>query len=119
MPQNVPVHVLTGKEDWELCLDVGELVSLTEETWRIFIHDDGHPKPREIIQESILNARVPAMKLIFTNGAAVPSAPFYRLPEQASRALKSSTWRLLQTRNDSSSLTACLFNHLMRSCSGQ
>ena len=41
-PQNVPVHVLTGKEDWELCAwMLASWFHFTEETWRIFIHDDG------------------------------------------------------------------------------
>jgi hypothetical protein len=41
-PQNVPVHVLTGAKDWELCAwMLASWVQFTEESWRISIHDDG------------------------------------------------------------------------------
>jgi hypothetical protein len=46
-PQSVPVHVLTGAKDWELCAwMLASWFHFTEESWRVFIHDDGSlPEP--------------------------------------------------------------------------
>ena len=41
-PMPVPVHVLTGANDWELCAwMLASWFTFTEETWRVVIHDDG------------------------------------------------------------------------------
>lgn len=41
-PQPVPVHVLTGAKDWELCAwMLASFFHFTEQTWNIVIHDDG------------------------------------------------------------------------------
>jgi hypothetical protein len=41
-PQSVPVHVLTGANDWQLCAwMLASWFHFTEETWRICVHDDG------------------------------------------------------------------------------
>ena len=41
-PMPVPVHVLTGANDWMLCAwMLASWLTATEQTWRIVIHDDG------------------------------------------------------------------------------
>ena len=41
-PQTVPIHVLTGEKDWELCAwMLASWFHFTEDTWRVCIHDDG------------------------------------------------------------------------------
>src|SRR5688572_13353551 len=42
VPQSTPVHVLTGKHDWQLCAwMLASWFHFTEETWTVVIHDDG------------------------------------------------------------------------------
>lgn len=41
-PQDVPVHILTGKDDWQLAAwMLASWFYFTESTWRVVIHDDG------------------------------------------------------------------------------
>jgi hypothetical protein len=41
-PMPTPVHVLTGKRDWQLCAwMLASFFHYTEQTWNIVIHDDG------------------------------------------------------------------------------
>jgi len=41
-PQPVPIHVLTGAKDWELCAwMLASFFHFTEQTWSVTIHDDG------------------------------------------------------------------------------
>ncbi|MEO6739647.1 MAG: hypothetical protein ABIP20_05305 [Chthoniobacteraceae bacterium] len=41
-PMSVPVHVLTGEKDWQLCAwMLASFFHYTEQTWNIVIHDDG------------------------------------------------------------------------------
>lgn len=41
-PMPVPVHVLTGANDWQLCAwMLASFFTFTEQTWRVVIHDDG------------------------------------------------------------------------------
>lgn len=41
-PMSVPVHVLTGEKDWQLCAwMLASFIHHTEHTWKIVIHDDG------------------------------------------------------------------------------
>lgn len=41
-PMTPPVHVLTGANDWQHCAwMLASFFHFTENTWRIFIHDDG------------------------------------------------------------------------------
>ena len=41
-PASVPVHVLTGANDWLLCAwMLASWFTATEQTWRVVIHDDG------------------------------------------------------------------------------
>ncbi len=41
-PQPVPIHVLTGAKDWELCAwMLASFFHFTEQTWNVVIHDDG------------------------------------------------------------------------------
>ena len=60
-PQTVPVHVLTGEKDWQLCCwMLASWFHFTEATWRIFIHDDGTlPEPaRAIFRKLFSNIRI-------------------------------------------------------------
>src|SRR6478736_10242895 len=60
-PQTVPVHVLTGEKDYQLCAwMLASWFHFTEETWRIFIHDDGTlPEAgRDLFRKLFTNARV-------------------------------------------------------------
>jgi hypothetical protein len=60
-PQTVPVHVLTGAKDYELCAwMLASWFHFTEETWRIFIHDDGTlpEAARELFRKLFGNARI-------------------------------------------------------------
>lgn len=42
VPMPVPVHVLTGEKDWQLCAwMLASWFTFTEQTWRVIIHDDG------------------------------------------------------------------------------
>ena len=42
VPMPVPVHVLTGANDWQICAwMLASWLTFTEQTWRIIIHDDG------------------------------------------------------------------------------
>ena len=42
VPMPVPVHVLTGVNDWQICAwMLATWLTFTEQTWRIVIHDDG------------------------------------------------------------------------------
>lgn len=44
--EEVPVHVLTGSEDWLLaCWMLASWFHFTERNWRVFIHDDGRLPP--------------------------------------------------------------------------
>jgi hypothetical protein len=41
-PMSVPVHILTGEKDWQLCTwMLASFFHYTEHTWNIVIHDDG------------------------------------------------------------------------------
>ena len=41
-PMSVPVHVLTGEKDWQLCAwMLASFFHHTEHTWNVVIHDDG------------------------------------------------------------------------------
>lgn len=41
-PMPVPVHVLTGEKDWQLCAwMLASFFHYTEQTWNVVIHDDG------------------------------------------------------------------------------
>ena len=41
-PMSVPIHVLTGEKDWQLCAwMLASFFHYTEHTWNIVIHDDG------------------------------------------------------------------------------
>ncbi len=41
-PMSVPVHVLTGEKDWQLCAwMLASFFHYTEQTWNVVIHDDG------------------------------------------------------------------------------
>jgi len=41
-PMPVPVHVLTGRNDWQLCAwMLASFFHYTEQTWNVVIHDDG------------------------------------------------------------------------------
>lgn len=41
-PMSVPVHILTGEKDWQLCAwMLASFIHHTEQTWKIVIHDDG------------------------------------------------------------------------------
>jgi hypothetical protein len=45
-PMPVPVHVLTGANDWHLCAwMLASWFTFTEQTWRVVIHDDGTLPP--------------------------------------------------------------------------
>jgi hypothetical protein len=44
--QEIPVHVLTGRDDWLLaCWMLASWFHTTERNWRVVIHDDGHLPP--------------------------------------------------------------------------
>ena len=60
-PQSVPVHVLTGEKDYLLCAwMLASWFHFTEETWRVFIHDDGTlpEAARELFRKLFTNARI-------------------------------------------------------------
>lgn len=60
-PQNVPVHLLTGKNDWQLAAwMLASWFHHTEETWRIFIHEDGTlpEEGRALFRKLFPNARI-------------------------------------------------------------
>ena len=41
-PMSVPIHVLTGEKDWQLCAwMLASFFHYTEQTWNLVIHDDG------------------------------------------------------------------------------
>jgi hypothetical protein len=59
-PQSVPVHVLTGKSDWQLCAwMLASWFTATEETWRVVIHDDGTlpEEARSVLKKLFKTAR--------------------------------------------------------------
>jgi hypothetical protein len=42
-PQEIPVHILTGSDDWLLaCWMIASWFHTTQRNWRVIIHDDGH-----------------------------------------------------------------------------
>jgi hypothetical protein len=44
--QGIPVHVLTGRDDWLLaCWMLASWFHTTQRNWRVIIHDDGHLPP--------------------------------------------------------------------------
>jgi hypothetical protein len=44
--QEIPVHLLTGSEDWLLaCWMLASWFHMTQRNWRVIIHDDGHLPP--------------------------------------------------------------------------
>jgi hypothetical protein len=60
-PQDVPVHVLTGAKDWQLCCwMLASWFHYTEETWNIVIHDDGTlpTEARAELKRLFPNARI-------------------------------------------------------------
>ena len=60
-PQSVPIHLLTGKNDWRLAAwMLASWHHFSERTWPIFIHDDGSlpGEARELLQKLFPNARV-------------------------------------------------------------
>jgi hypothetical protein len=41
-PQKTPIHLLTGKNDWQLCAwALASFFHFSEQTWKVVIHDDG------------------------------------------------------------------------------
>jgi hypothetical protein len=45
-PEAIPVHVLTGSDDWLLaCWMLASWFHTTQRNWRIIVHDDGHLPP--------------------------------------------------------------------------
>jgi hypothetical protein len=53
-PQDIPVHVLTGREDWLLaCWMLASWFHTTQRNWRVIIHDDGQlpPEARPAIEK--------------------------------------------------------------------
>jgi hypothetical protein len=60
-PQSTPVHVLTGKNDWQLCAwMLASWFHFTEETWTVIIHDDGTlpGEARVLFQHLLKTARI-------------------------------------------------------------
>jgi hypothetical protein len=42
-PDEIPVHILSGKDDWLLaCWMLASWFHTTERNWRVILHDDGH-----------------------------------------------------------------------------
>ena len=57
----VPVHVLTGEKDWQLCAwMLASWFTFSEQTWRVVIHDDGtlSPSAKKTLGSIFKTARV-------------------------------------------------------------
>ncbi|WP_131989088.1 hypothetical protein [Chthoniobacter flavus] len=60
-PQSVPIHLLTGKNDWRLSAwMLASWHHFSERTWPIFIHDDGTlpEEARELLKKLFPKARI-------------------------------------------------------------
>lgn len=60
-PMTTPVHVLTGKNDWQLCAwMLASFFHFSQQTWRVVIHDDGTlpEDARAALKQIIRSARL-------------------------------------------------------------
>ena len=79
-PMSVPVHVLTGEKDWQLCAwMLASFFHHTEHTWSVVIHDDGTltEEIRRELATLFKNARIiPRAQADATLDAVLKPLPF-------------------------------------------
>jgi len=79
-PMSVPIHVLTGEKDWQLCAwMLASFFHYTEHTWSVAIHDDGTltEQIRRELASLFKNARIiPRAQADATLDAALKPLPF-------------------------------------------
>ena len=86
-PDDLPVHVLSGKDDWLLaCWMLASWFHTTDRNWRVIIHDDGQLPPEAVAafaKSAPGSRRIPAQEADSTVLSALAGHPACRDYRQA------------------------------------